>query len=103
MKVIRVNTPKGQYDIPLLPVAEHRADYYACEVDGYEKGGNDYNEEVAWVMEDNFEAIDWLTNNSDWDDWESIAIKVNNKVKVTDDDFWTSSADFEILDNEKAN
>jgi len=98
MKVIRVNTPKGQYDIPLLLVAEHRADYYACEVDGNEKGSEEYNNEVAWVMKDDFEAVDWLTNNTDWADWEAIAEKVNSKVKVTDDDFWTSSDDFEILD-----
>ena len=42
--------------------------------------------------------IDWLINNTDWDDWENIAVKINDKVKVTDDDFWCSSDDFTIID-----
>lgn len=98
MKFIQCNTPKGQFHIPLQKVAEHRADYYACEVDGYAKGSGEYNAEVDWVMDDSFEAIDWLINNTDWSDWEPIAEKVNNFVKVTDDDFWTDSEDFEIVE-----
>ena len=98
MKVIKCNTPKGQFYIPLLPVAEHRADYYSCEVDGNEKGSQEWQEEVDWVMEDDYEGIDWLINNTDWDDWENIAVKINDKVKVTDDDFWCSSDDFTIID-----
>ena len=99
MKVILCNTPKGQYHIPLKPVAEHRADYYICEKSGLEKTSTEYQEDVDWIMEDDFEGIDWLLNNTDWEDWENIAIKINNKVKVTDDDFWTSSDDFEIVDS----
>ena len=91
-----VDTPKGQYSIPLLPIAEHRADYYATEVDGHEKNSPEWQEEVDWVMNDNFEAIDWLLNNSDWEDWESIAIKINDKINVTDDDFWTSSDNIQL-------
>ncbi len=97
MKVIRINTPKGQYEIPLLPVAEHRANYYACEVDGHAKNSPEWDLEVKWVMDDSFEAIDWLTNNTDWKDWKSIAVKINDDVNVTDSDFWSSSDDFEII------
>ncbi len=98
MKVILIDTPKGQFHLPLQEVAEHRADYYACEVDGHEKNSPEWKEEVEFVMEDDFEGIDWLINNSDWEDWESHAIKVNNKVNVTDDDFWCSSYGFEIIE-----
>jgi hypothetical protein len=100
MKVILCNTPKGQFQIPLKIVAERRADYYACEVDGHEKGSIEYNKEVDWVMNDKFEAIDWLINNTNWEDWQSMAIKINDKVNVTDDDFWTSSEDFKIINIE---
>lgn len=96
MKIIICNTPKGQYQIPLKPIAENRADYYACEVDKFTKGGAAWQDEVDWVMDDDFEAIDWLLNNTDWKQWENIAIKLNDNVMVTDDDFWTSSDDFEI-------
>lgn len=101
MKVIRINTPKGQYDISLQFIAENRADYYACEVDGHEKEGPEWKQEVDWVMEDDYEGIDWLINNMNWEDVNDFATKVNDKVNVTDDDFWTSSEDFEILDNGK--
>jgi len=98
MKVILCSTPTGQYHIPLQNVAEHRADYYVCEVDGNEKGSDEWKEEVEWVMEDKFEGIDWLINNTNWSDWTDVATKVNDKVKVTDDDFWCSSDGFEIVD-----
>uniref|UniRef100_UPI004055E446 hypothetical protein n=1 Tax=Roseivirga sp. TaxID=1964215 RepID=UPI004055E446 len=98
MKVIKCNTPKGQFQIPLKLVAENRADYYAVEVDGNEKGSQEWQEEVDWVMNDNYEGIDWLLNNTNWEDWQDSAAKLNDKVKVTDDDFWCSSDDFEIVE-----
>ena len=97
MKVIKFNTPKGQFTIPLKNVAEHRADYYAVEVDGHEKGSVEYKEEVDWVMNDDFEAIDWLLNNTDFEDWESVTEKINDKINVTEDDFWCDSDNFEII------
>lgn len=100
MKVILIDTPKGQFHLPLQKVAEHRADYYACEVDGHDKNSPDWQEEVDFVMEDDFEGIDWLINNTDWDEWENQATKVNEKVNVTDDDFWHSSDGFEIIEVE---
>lgn len=98
MKVIKCNTPNGQFQIPLRLVAENRADYYAVEVDGNEKGSQEWQEEVDWVMKDDFEGIDWLLNNTNWEDWQDSATKLNDKVKVTDDDFWCSSDDFEIVE-----
>jgi enolase len=96
MKVIVIDTPRGQYSIPLRPVAEHRADYYACEKDGEPRGGDAWKEEVDYVMNDPFEGIDWLIGQTDWSAWETSATKINDKVLVTDDDFWTSSDDFHI-------
>ena len=98
MKVIKCNTPNGQFQIPLKLVAENRADYYAVEVDGNEKGSQEWQEEVDWVMKDDFEGIDWLINNTNWEDCQDSATKLNDKVKVTDDDFWCSSDDFEIVE-----
>jgi len=100
MKVIQFYTPDGVYQIPLQNVAEHRANYYACEVDGHEKSSQDYLEEVDFVMEDSFEGIDWLLNNTNFEDWEDVAEKVNGEVNVTHSDFWTSSEDFRIVDDE---
>ena len=98
MKVIKCNTPNGQFQIPLKLVAENRADYYSVEVDGNEKGSQEWQEEVDWVMENDFEGIDWLLNSTNWKDWQDSATKLNDKVKVTNDDFWCSSDDFEIVE-----
>ena len=98
MKVILINTPKGQYHLPLILIAEDRANYYACERREYEKNSLEWQEEVDYVMEDNFEGIDWLINNTNWNKWKSFATKVNDKVNVTHDDFWCSSDGFTIVE-----
>jgi len=94
MKVIRFDTPTGQFQIPLMKVAENRADYYASD-DG--KGSKEYSEEIEWVMEDDYEGVDWLINNTNFEDWEGIATKLNDEVNVTEEDFWCSSDGFEIV------
>ena len=95
-----LDTPNGQYAIPLRQVAENRADYYVIviEVDGNDKDSKEYEEEVEYAMKDDFEAIDWILNNSNWEDWKDVSVKLNDKFNVTDDDFWTSSDDFEIVE-----
>jgi hypothetical protein len=98
MKVIRVKTPKGVYGIPLKLIAEDRANYYAIEVDRNEHGSEEWKQEVDFIMEDDFEGIDWLINNFDWEDWEESAIKLSDKIGVSEDDFWTSSEDFDIIE-----
>jgi hypothetical protein len=95
MKVIRINTPEGQYQIELQTVAEDRAEYYS-EKDDFEMGSMECDEEVNLVLGDTFEGIDWLISNSDWDDWEPVAKKLNGEVETTDPDFWYDSDNFEI-------
>lgn len=95
-KVIQFNTPKGQFEIPLIKVAENRAQYYADE-EHFDFDSEEWQDEIDLVMEDDFEGIDWLINNSNFEDWEGIAVKINDEVNVTDEDFWTSSEDFEIV------
>ena len=97
MKVIQVNTPKGKFQLPLKLVAENRADYYGQQED-FKKGTAEYIGEVNYVMDDDFEGIDWLLNNMNWSDVKGSATKVNDEVNVTDEDFFTSSDDFEIVE-----
>ena len=100
MKVIRFDTPTGQFQIPLQKVAEHRADYYVVEKEGLPKDSEYYLQEVSWVMDDDFEGIDWLINNSDFEDWTDSATKLNDEVNVTEDDFWCDSDYFVIVSTE---
>lgn len=98
MKHMIISTPKGRYRIPLKRVAEHRADYYAIVVDEEDRESDSWKSEVRSAMNDKFECIDWIINNSDWSDWEKQAVKISDKVLVSEDDFWTSSEDFEIIE-----
>ncbi len=95
MKVITINTPKGQYQVNLETVAEDRAEYYS-EKDDFSRDSMEWNEEVDYILGDTFEGIDWLINNSDWEDWEPIAKKSSDIVKTSDEDFWFDSDNFEI-------
>jgi hypothetical protein len=99
MKVIKCNTPKGQYALPLSNVASHRADYYAQE-NGLDEESEEYKEKFNYIMEDssNYEGIDWLLNNCDWDEFESKAVKLNDDILVLEGDFFTESDDFEIIE-----
>jgi len=94
MKVIRFNSPKGQFELELKLVAENRAEHYS--ISGY--SSEQFKEEVDFVMNYDFEGIDWLINNTNFEDWQEQATKINDKVNVTDEDFWCSSDDFQIVE-----
>lgn len=92
MKIIKFNTPDGQYSLPLQKIAEHRAsEYYSKSLNPVE-----WRHEVSFILEDDYEGIDWLINNTNYEDWEDETTKLNSDVKVTMDDFWCDSDDFEI-------
>lgn len=69
MKVIEITTEKAVYHLPLEFVAKHRAEYY--KEDGFD-------EEVEFVMNDNYEGTDWMKNNMDFEDFEEALIKVKD-------------------------
>lgn len=98
MRKIIIETPKGTYSLPAILVAEDRTNYYAINVDGYKYGSKEWLEELEYSLNDDFEMIDWLINNTDWCDWEQYATKIDDKVNVTEDDFWCSSDNFKIKD-----
>lgn len=97
-KVIEVNKRNGVWQVPLKEVAEHRAEYYST-VDGFERGSKRWNEEVDFILEDDFEGIDWMVNNSNWSDWEEVAVKVSDYV-WTLEEFGCSSEDLRIIEVE---
>ena len=84
IKVIRIKMPDGDYDVPLEFVARHRANYYA-NLDA-SRGEGTYEEnfknEVEYVMNDDYEGIDWLENNMDWSDVSGVAVKLSSPPKA---------------------
>ena len=69
------------YQIPLIVVAKHRANYYA-QKHGWnlqdDMDSQEYHEEIMLIMSDGSEAIDWLENNMNWEDVKDHAILVED-------------------------
>lgn len=79
MKIIELEYDNETWQLPLRFIAEHRANYYK------NKGNSNYQEEVDFVMEDDYEWIDWLTNNMDLNEFEHVVKKI---IKDTDKLDW---------------
>ena len=61
-KYLEIDDGGFVWRIPLQVIAEKRADYYADDPDTTRE------EEIAFVMDDDFEGIDWYGNNMDFED-----------------------------------
>jgi hypothetical protein len=94
MKVVEFKTLDGTYQIPLTKIAENRADYYSKQ-DGFDKNSEEYEAEIHFILNDKFEGIDWLINNTDFEDWNIISKKVSDE-DINCRDFWSDSDNFEI-------
>lgn len=88
-KFIQIEVPNiGKYFIPLQFVAEDRAKYYAptsCESEGL-AANETFNEEVEFVMTDDYEGIDWLGNNMDFEDIENQIVKESSDMPSMSED-----------------
>ncbi len=89
-KYLRIETDRAIYKLPLSVVAENRAKYY----EGKEAGS--YDEEYKLTMDDDYEGIDWLQNNMDYDDFCHELEKVEDTIRLEED--W-SNAEIEIYRN----
>jgi len=95
MKNLIINTPKGVYSLEVMRVAEDRAEHYS-EVDSFSRDSIEWNEEVNYLLEDGSECIDWVVNNTDFEDWEPVLTKVSDEVKTQDEFFWFDVENFMI-------
>jgi hypothetical protein len=71
MKVILIKDQGYQWHVPLSAVAKNRAAYYA-ERDK----DTTYQDEFDYVMEDEYEGLDWFLNNMDFCDVADDAVLV---------------------------
>ena len=95
MKYIEMDTTRGKYKVPLKIIATNRAKYYA-ENDGFEKDSDEWKVEMIYIMEDDYEGIDWLMNNMDFEDIKPFMEKVEEPVQNTD--WFYSSDNFNIVE-----
>jgi len=82
MKIIELKFEDGEiWQIPLEFVAKHRAKYYES------KKEDDFNlqEEIDFVMNDDYEGHDWLQNNMDFEDFNEVVKIIPNDEPQTKD------------------
>ena len=95
MKVLRVEMPDGsKWDVPAELIAESRARYFAK----HDAGGDEkteeylkaYTEEFETTMNDEYELMDWASNNMDWEDVKDSAKKFSDGDAPDYQDGWTN-------------
>lgn len=70
-KTIEIDDNGHVWHVPLQFIAEHRAKYYAERDED-----TTFQEEVDFVLGDDYEGIDWMQNNMNFEDYWSVAVKV---------------------------
>jgi len=92
VKHLFVEMADGIYSIPASVIAKDRAEYYA-QLDSETGGDYDvvYNEEYHNTIEDDYELVDWASNNMDWDDVVDEATKVDPTTPVDPNDYWPNA------------
>lgn len=80
MKYIHITFANGEtWKVPAQVIAEDRAKYYA-DLDAQRGNVSDrdeaYREELEFTLGDDYELMDWMSNNMDWKDIKPHAVKV---------------------------
>ncbi len=88
MKIIELEYETEIWELPLKVIAGHRASYYK------KKDGSDWQEEFDFVMEDDVEGIDWITNNMHLEEFEDFV----KKTKTEKDIDWINPVSSRIKD-----
>ena len=91
MKVLEIEDEGFVWHVPLMTVAEKRADFYSDDPDTTRE------EEIEYVMNDGYEGIDWFRNNMDFADVSEVAVLVSSPEPKTEPDI---SADCTIIETQ---
>lgn len=92
-KYLRVTMPDGsRWDVPALLIAQHRAKAI-IETDTE----TNFDEEVKFALEDEYEIQDWAANNMNWKSVVLHAQIVNEDIIVDYQEGWVNG-DKEIIE-----
>ena len=98
MKYLVMTMPNGEkWRVPAEMIAKNRAKYY-----GGKEGSERYKDEYNIILEDDFELMDWASNNMDWDEVKAFAKKVKEADPILEEDFqecWMNG-EREIIEDE---
>ena len=94
MKHVQVFFPNGTtWDIPADVIARHRAEYY----DEHDPDAS-FEEEFEYAINDEYELVDWASNNMNWEDVEEHATQVAQLPTFFEYDKYWTNADKEIVE-----
>ena len=98
-KLIKFHTSEGVYSLPAILVAQNRANYFSLVVKGHRQYSEEYEEEVNFALDNEFELLDWLINYTIFEDWKDKATKTEeiSCVSVDDLSFWSNVDNFEFI------
>jgi len=101
-KYLKVQFSNGDiFAIPARIIAEDRAKYYA-KIDGYDFESNEWEAEVQYALDNEFEIKDWAGNNMNWPDLESYAKLIDEDRKIFDyNDNW-GEVELKLSDNNES-
>lgn len=88
-KYIRISDDGFVWRVPVDIIASHRATYYADKDED-----TTYQEEFEYVVDNDYEAIDWMQNNMDWEDYRDGAELIESAVKSEP----SPDAEYEIVE-----
>lgn len=105
MKKLRVTWPHGEIcHIPAHIIAKPRASYYATVDNGKPvkdnaKAWNEtYEKGFKFTMENDYELLDWASNNMDWKDVSAHAVFTLANLSMRDYNKDWVNAEKEIID-----
>ncbi len=87
-KYIQIEQAQNVWLVPIIFVAAERAKYYAAS-----DSDTTYQDEFDYVIENSTEAVDWLQNNMNYEDWKDAA-QLSQKP---------SPAEFEVSEDHQIN
>lgn len=83
-KYLKIKCSDGKlFIIPALVVAEDRANYYS-KIDGYDIESNEWQNEIKYAMDDEYELKDWIKGNMNWEDLKPYAKKIEEELENED-------------------
>ena len=108
MKLIRIKitSTESWFVIPASAVAELRADYYACNVDGFEKGSKEWQDEYDYSLGDDYELQDWISGSTNPENLYPFAIKHGHRYdekyfEIPKGNYCVQSDDIDIFEEKE--
>jgi hypothetical protein len=96
MKTLTFKTADVLYSIPLINIDRCRSNSI-CETNGYEKDSLEYKDAFKQHLNDVYDHIDWIINNTDFEYWKSVLFRFVDKSVTIDKEIWYNKENFSIV------